>query len=540
MQTVSCGVRGTTRLAATRSGALRSDAVASRLTGLGRRLQICTFLFAIVILDCFSSASAADDDVWSIARLNAEEDHWSDLIDKPLKVEGRVSAVSKFQFRFVHCDLTFHVTEEQSRQVGLVRNVEVSGRFIKVKETGKLMFAVDRVHRLGSDVDQFDAREYKLKSTDAADWFELADWAQSRGKFYDDEELAGRTQRARKKGVQLERQSLPEGDDEARFAMAAKLNEWKLEPALREELIHEGARLKWQAAKEDAARRGRFAEWLKTAYPRSATPLKEFPAELNQKYSARPLETFASADEPTRRVLKRLFYMQVALAEILDRAQPDGGNAADIAKDLKDLVPEREDLIEAYRESAFQWRLKSIAGASRQEALRLAEDLKSRDDSEAARELLRGWIQSRETRLRKDGPIGLMQLAEDYLQLVEEEPTAVKLLAEAQRLDPSFSDPGERLKQLGYRLDDDRWVKGDGPDAGEPAQKGHGELELGMSAADVLALLGTPTAKGRIITGEGMQEVWSFGRRGTPRLLIHLQRFKVGTPPKVTRFLTER
>ncbi len=495
----------------------------------------------ILCVGCLAmtSSASADDDVWTILLLNADKEKWAERIDLPMKIEGRVSAVSKHQFRFVHCDLTFHVSEDQSRAVGNVRNVEVSGRFKKDKETGKLVFAVDRVKILPSDVEQFELNEARLKSTKAADWYELAEWAASRGRFYDDDELAGKARRARLKGLQFERQALPENDAEARFALAAKFREHKAEDRLAAELVHEGARLNWQRAKNNAEDRSRFADWLKKTYPDCIQPLDSIPAELDRRYETHPLETYRAAEDASRKTLMRLWYIQVELARIMSLEKADGGNATAIADALADRIPERTDLIEKYREMAFQWRLKSIASASRQEALRLAEELKAKKQPAQAQDLLRGWIRSREERLRKDGPIGLMQLAEDFLQLVEDEPAAVKLLAEAHQLDPSFSDPAERLKQLGYHQEQNRWKKGEATESPTTPGKAPSQLAVGMTADDVLSLLGAPSAKSRILTTVGIQEVWSFGRRGTPRLLIHLQRSTPAATPRVTRYLTE-
>lgn len=502
---------------------------------------VCQVVLMTLFVDLAASGIAfAAEEIWSIEQLNAQKEHWADWLDKPLKVEGRVSAVSKRQFRFVRCDLTFHVTEEQSRTVGNVRNVEVSGRMKKDKETGKLIFVADRVKVLPTDAEQFDSREARLKSANAEDWYELASWARTRGTFYGDDELLSRAKRAWLKGIHFERQSLPDGDAEARFDLADKLADSKLEEALRTELVHEGARLKWERAKNDARERTGFSEWLAKTYPVATRPLDAVPVELQRRYEAQPLETFRAADDATRDVLARLFFIQVESTRILALAKNDGSNASAIADALEERVPERVDLIRKYRDQSFEWRKTSVTSASRQEALRLAEELKSRDQADAARDLLRRWIHSREDRLRKDGPIGLMQLAEDYLQLVQDEHTAVKLLAEAHKLDPSFADSSERLKQLGYRLEQERWVKGEASDGLQtPGQASHGQLSIGMTSDEVLALLGTPTAKSRVFTSAGVHEVWSFGRRGAPRLLIQLQRSSAGNVPKVTRFLTE-
>jgi hypothetical protein len=507
-----------------------------------RRLRAChpytRAISAVVLLMCITGPAFAADKVWSIEDLNVEKEKWPDWIEMPLKVEGRVSAVSRHQFRFVHCELTFRVTEDQSRTVGNARNAEVSGRMKKDKETGKLFFAVDRVKIQSSDVEQFEVREAKLKSTKAEDWYELARWAQSRGKFYEDDELLAKARKTWAKGLNLERANLPANDADARLALAGRLREQQVDASLQGELIHEAARMKWQQAQKDGALDA-FAAWLKKTYPEAVQPLDKLPREQSQRYETNPIETFRTAQETDREALWRLFFIQVELARILPTAKPDFSNASAIAEELLARVPERDDLVEKYREQSFQWRIKSIAGAKREEALRVAEDLKSRDQPDEAKKLLRGWLRAQESRFRKDGPIGLMQLAEDYLQLANDEPAAVKLLAEAHTLDPSFSDPGERLKQLGYHLEQNRWIKGNAPDMPANADKSPSQLAVGMTAQAVLLLLGEPTGKTRVITNKGTQEVWSFGHRGTPRLMIYLQQPANSEKAHVTRFLTE-
>lgn len=500
------------------------------------RISPAAFLIG---LTCLTGSAFAADKVWSIEELNDEKEKWPEWIEMPLKVEGRVSTVSRHQFSFVHCkQLMFRVTEDQSRTVGNVRNVEVSGRVKKDKENGKLFFAVDRVKILTSDVEQFETREAKLKSTKADDWYALARWAQSRGKYYEDEELLAKARKAWTKGLNLERANLPANDADARLALAEKLREQQVDASLQGELIHEAARMKWQQAQKEGGLE-KFAAWLKETYPEAEKPLEKLPKEQGQRYETNPLETFRSAKETDRDTLWRLFFIQVELARILPGAKPDFSNASAVAEELLARVPERSDLIDKYREQSFQWRIKSIAGAKREEALRIAEDLKSRDQPDEAKKLLSGWLRAQEPRFRKDGPIGLMQLAEDYLQLAEDEPSAVKLLAEAHTLDPSFTDPGERLKQLGYHLEQNRWIKGNAPEMPANADKAPSQLAVGMTAQAVLQLLGEPNGKTRIITNKGTQEVWSFGRRGTPRLMIHLQQPANGEKAHVTRFLTE-
>lgn len=507
---------------------------------MSRRLLQSFVVCLILTAVCWSrQASAfAADKIYTTQEFLAEKEQWPEWIDMSFKVEGRVgSFVGRNQFRLIHSDLPFHVSDEQRRTVDAARsNVEVTGRL--KKESGKLIFVVDRVKILGSDVEQFSTKEAKLKSPKAEDWYELAKWAEARGKFYGDEELTAKARRVWMKGLQLERASLPPNDMEARLAMVEKLHLHQPDAALEAELVHEAARLKWQAAQKAGAIKP-FAEWLTKHYPASVKALAEFPAELNRQYEANPLEAFRTADAADREILSRLLFLQVEQVRILALAKADGSNASQIADELAARIPERSDLADKYREQAFGWRLKSIASAPRQEALRLADDLKSRDRADEAQELLGRWVRAQELRTLKDDPVSMVQLADEFLQLAQDEPAAVKLLAEAHALDPTFEDAGDRLNQLGYRYEQNRWIKGGSPDSPAGTEKVPGQLSLGMTAEAVLLLLGEPNGKTRIITRKGTQEIWSFGRRGTPRLLIHLHQPAGGNPPKVTRYLTE-
>lgn len=504
-------------------------------------MKLILFSLAIILSLAGSQSSAADDAPQSVAEFTAAKEKWNDLLDKPQRVEGRVTAVSKHQFRFVHCDLTFHVTEDQSRRVGNAGNVQVTGRIKRDKDSGKLYFAVDRVEIVPSDLEQFDLRDLKLKSTKPADWYDLAAWALERSDFYKDDDLAGRSRRAWRKGFGLERAGLENDDWKARLALAAKLKDREIDEKLQAELTHEAAHLKWQTSARDRKEAAAFAEWLAETYPASGKPLKTWPADFAKQYEANALKTYRDADAGEREQIPRLLMVQAELAQILPLAKADGSNAATIADAIRQRVPERTELIDKYSETLFQHRLKTVATAARADALKLADELKSRERPDDAKKLLQSWLTAQEPRLRKDGPIGLMQLADDYLRLVDDEPAAVKFLAEAHELDPSFDDAGDRLKQLGYRLNGKNWSKTDGSKPEKtPAGKVPGPLAVGMSADEVLSHMGSPTAKTRVITRNGVAEVWSFGPRGTPRLLIHLGRAPTDEKLKVTRLLTEQ
>ncbi len=489
-------------------------------------------LLLTLLLVCTSVQAAGN--VFSVRELKDRQGEWPEMLEAPFKVEGRVGSVSRVQFRFIHCDATFRVTEEQSRTIGSVRNVEVSGRFKRDKDNSKIFFAVDRVKILPSDSEEFESREAKLKTREAKEWYELADWADSRGEFYQDDDLRAKGRKARTKGLEYERINLAADDFEGRVSLAERLRKAGGDAELVAELTHEAARIHWSEAQRTRSM-NLFLAWLKKTYPASVKPLEEIPRELARRYDDKPNETFQKATPEDRDILTRLLYLKVESARILAGAKADNSNAAEIAEELAARVPERTDLIEKYRGEGMKSRLKSVGSASRAEAVRLSEELKAEDKPLAAKEVLLGWIRAQEARVRKNDPIALIQIAEDYLQLLKDEPMAVKRLIAAHELDPSLEDAGDRLKQLGYRQLDQQWIKGGAADG--PSPDAHGQLAVGMSGAAVLQLLGEPTGKTRILSRSGTQEVWSFSPRGSARLFIHLTR-PAGQPPRVTKFFT--
>lgn len=486
-----------------------------------------------------TSLLCAAEKVYSVEELNAAKDQWPQWVEQIIKVEGQViSFTGRNQFRLKQCELPFHLTDvNQLRAVDVGQNVELTGRIRK--EAGKLFFVAMRAKTLGSHLEQFAAREAKLKSAKADDWYELAKWAAERGKFYEEDELLARGRRAWRKGLQLEQAALPAGDFPSRLALAEKVHENFPDAALEGELIHEAARLKWRKAEQDGTEQ-EFLAWLKDQFPASAKPLVEYSAELNRRYVANPQETFRLADEVVRDQLVRMLALEAQLSHILPRAKADGSNAIEIADQLASLAPERTDLIDKYRELGLKWRLGSIASASRQEALQLADNLKERGQPDEAKSLLASWIRSQAAKVRNDDQVALLQLAEDYLQLVNDEAAAAKLLMAAHELDPSLEEAGNRLRQLGYRWDQDRWMKSDASDSALGPGKSSHQLAKDMTADQVRKLLGKPTGMTRVFHSKGLDEVWSFSQPGTPRLFIYFKSPGGGAALKVQRYLTEQ
>ena len=129
---------------------------------------------------------------------------------------------------------------------------------------------------------------------------------------------------------------------------------------------------------------------------------------------------------------------------------------------------------------------------------------------------------------RKEGPIGLMRVAEEYIDLLEDEQQAVKLLQEAYRLSPESERISARLTQLGFHRHEGRWIplKQFNALPEDPLRKAirEGRVVVGMTAKQVESTLGAPTSTTRIATAGQLSELWIYGEPGASRLTVHLLR----------------
>lgn len=498
------------------------------MTRFHRSVRTLSLLAGIMV---FAPAAFAAENAWSVELLNSRKAEWEKLVGPAIRIEGRIHLQGKGQMRLVKCDLVFYVNEAQLRSLNGQRSVEFSGRF--KKSEGKVTFEVGQILALPSDIEQLESRIAKLRNPRPTEWYELGEWAAGRARFYEDAELTKKAVAAFTNGVKIEWHGLPAVDGESRIRLARKAGEYKLPDDQRMELLHEGYRLLWQASlkadKPDSETWQQLATRMAADLPGSSLPLPAFPAELKRRYEREPLTVYRESPEDTRRQLHRLFYASVVLKPIEAEATVDGQNGNVIANRIERAVPEEEGLAEKYRAAKLAWRLDHAATATRQEVVQLANDYRSRQLPVFARQALQSWLHVREDRQREDGSLGLLQLAEDYLSLLQDETKAVALLREAYQLDPSFEDVARRLESLGYTLDRGAWAreKAVKPASDHSTADGNstGGISVGMTESALRKLLpARPESIARAITSTSVIEVWSYGPIGTSPLTIRLER----------------
>jgi hypothetical protein len=375
---------------------------------------------------------------------------------------------------------------------------------------------------------QYRDREAALRHPKADDWYALAQWAGERGRFYDDDELLAAARLCNVRGLGLEARDLPRDDIDGRFHLASKARTIGVPEAISDELRHEAYRAWWTRAISGAATNteelAALLRRLQTDWPHALAPLTAWPTDLLNAYTQNPLEAYRLADEAQRGILRRIFAGTVQLRQITATAAADGSNGREIAARIETQVPERRSLAEQYREQELRYRKSQIGGASKAEAIELANTFRQRRQDDQAVETLRRWLAARAQQLGKlAGAPEHLALADDYWSLLHDEATTVMHLEAARRLEPESPDVAARYRELGYELESGRWTK-PLPQQGGSRPAAATALDVGLTPAEVRQIQGGPTRIATVVSGNSVDEFWTYGEPGTSRLVVQFGR----------------
>ncbi|QDT63651.1 hypothetical protein [Calycomorphotria hydatis] len=487
----------------------------------------------VIVLLCGRVASS--EDVWSTKELLDAKNRWDLFIDagKELTLEGRRSSMAPTLLKLRECPITFRPVDEEFRLSRAPDRVKVTGYL--TKEKGEVEFRVRRLEPLPSDEEEYRRRRSSLKIDKVDGWYELADWAEGRGKFYDDPDMLELAREARLLAWKNERRDLATENAAARNPLIDKAKQFGFDDALIDELTHEMLWLEWQELKSFSGDKDDLQQQVDSLLKKvrgslagADLNLAPFPKELNKTYLFQPLKTYADADSKVRAKLSRLFVIDVERWRIESDAREDNSNGDEIAARIEKIIPERADLARRYRNRELDYRINNIANVTRAEAIQLSADLKEVGDPIRARKVLETWLASRVKLLRQDGVPGLVRAAEETIRLIDDKQASAKLLMEAFEIAPDSKQVAEQLTRLGYRKIGNRWLPPDA-DAAEVtdpklAAMRSGVIDVGMSAAQVRGTLGSPDRIFRSISLSQVHEAWIYNTGGS-RLVIHLTRY---------------
>jgi hypothetical protein len=503
--------------------------------------RILVILFATALAGWINTATAvAQTPLLFVEAYNRLLEEKEVAVSVDYRIEGRISSIAPNLLKLQKCSQIFRPAKGKTfgKPPSKRGVVELFGRLQVVDR--KRVIVVSSIRFLDDDSAMYELKRKALRRNMPDDWYRLARWAGRRAEFYDDDQLRKQTIEANRHGVELQRKQLTDINPATLLALAKRATDLRLPDGIRQQYVHQAHRTTWdRLQKTKRPDMTLLLTALKTQLPGVTERLPTPQPELEKTYRANPLGVYRQADEKARRKLHRIFYSDVLLASILQTAESDGSSGFDIADRIDKQLPEQHNLAERHRERELKDRLAHVDRLTRQEMLDLADRFRRRKQPEAAGKAVETWLEATETQLRKEGPIGLMNAAEEYIDLLEDREKGVALLKEAYKLSPESERIAERLMQLEYRLVDGKWIP-----AGQvkerpldPIQKAirEGRVIEGMTATQVRSTLGTATSVTRIATAGQISELWIFGERNATRITVHLLRRTPRSPLTAVR-----
>jgi hypothetical protein len=408
--------------------------------------------------------------------------------------------------------------------------VELTGKIHFEKQKKEFSFDILAVREVPSDLDKFHDMRRKLPQDAPEKWYELGQWAKTRGTFYNDAQLLTRSEEAYRQGFDLERKALAKDDPEGLLTLAEKARKLQLSPALRGELAHEAFHLLWKkrdklppAALDDVAER--MTGYLQDCKKAPDRPLH---SELMKNYKDRPLETYAAADEKTRKKIHRLLYSDLKLRSITAGLAADSSNGFEIAAQIDKEVHEQHKLAESYRDRALAAMAADIDNMTRGQMLDLADRYRDRQHNKEADRLIESWLTLRLRALDADDTEGLLELTDEYKKLLKQHDFANRLLIDAWKRNPKATDIAERLEKEGYHREGNNWLSAteynNRPEGQIEKAIRAGKVELGMSPSHVRRSLGEPAAQARVVTAGQVTEVWRYELSESIHLIVRFVR----------------
>ena len=383
---------------------------------------------------------AAGGGAQSIQSFVELKDKWADLVGSSFRVEGHITIVTKNYVKFKACELTFRSSRSLPKLSGNSKVVEISGRLGKESD-GKLFFDIDSIKELPTDLQTVKQREDKLSKGSSKEWYELAEWATLRGKFYGDDELLKRAKDLSWKGLKIERTEFKEITPDALRKLAERARTEGLEDALQLDLRHESFWLEWESLRKTPPPADfnkevdqksdplfLFLGRLDAEFAGATSKTTDVLPLLINEYRRNPVLSYHNADVASRPVFHRLFHVEVATAAITRITRPDGSNGSEIADRIDELIPEQHALAEKHRDHELAFLSKSSSTLSRTQLNDLVQRCRDRKLDDLAKDAITRWLIRREQSLRKDGVTGLIQLSDERLALLQDQAGAGALL----------------------------------------------------------------------------------------------------------------
>jgi hypothetical protein len=517
-----------------RQSSAASPAFGRRLSAERARMLVVRVCFGSILVTGawgFGSDVWGDEPEYTVRQIVENETSWSLYAETKTRfsVIGYIGSRTDRQIHMKNCELRF-VMKPSTEFPNLFKR----SKFLKLKghfdlAEKKPIFLIESIDTTPALIQRFRAEALSIDSKDFQSQRKLGDLIKKEADFYDDEELHAKAKEIYFQSLRVERESTKNLTPELLDGWVEQLKDYGVAETIQEEWTHDSLWLRWRNLKNPRGTEFKqFARLLAEKFPASRTILETPQPLLQSEYLKNPERVFANAGGEQRSKLARLFYIEVLVRDLEQEARADGSNGDEIAKRYRELLPELPDKFSEHENAWLAWRSSGLEQASRDEALALSRDFRTRNRTDEAREAIDTWLKARLKVWKKDGASGLLRGAEEYLDLLEDRTQAVSLLKSAWNLAPQNEEIEKKLADLGFYRHQGDWITQAEFDKLPPDQLleavKRGEVVKGMSPDQVQRAWGKPAETHMSFSAGRIGHVWVFGESGDNRLTVHFLR----------------
>ncbi len=460
---------------------------------------------------------AAQESVLEVHELQAEPDRW---IGRTLMVAGRFQSASADRVRLVNSDIVFELPRASRRLKSGIRVVELRGQL--ERRGGQLHFVASSYVALPSEAEQFATRHAQLTEGNFEGLRELADWVERRATWYDDKDLSDLAIDAWREAILWEADHVARGRDaDQLLALADQAAELGCdEREVRGLRFHALYLMREQLAEKDSGALDTLAQRVAKLLPGAETPPGSVSDALQRGFRIDPVSLYFKSDEVARELLDRLFWSDL-IVRWLEARSREGDDPSRLARSAASLLPEHPELARRFELEAADRLAAEPRHLPRGKMLELREEFHRLEEPRRAERLAESWLSLQRGALARANINGRLRLAADYLELLDDESTAVELYLEVLELGPDHDAAQIALDQLGYELVAGQWQRP--PAEGQrPVTVERRSVEVGDSENVARRRLPPPDRIARTLSAGAITEQWIYD--GPPPFIVFLRR----------------
>jgi hypothetical protein len=479
----------------------------------------------LLLWACSGWAAAPADPVPEVDAIDLAKR--SDLIGKEIIVDGRLAFFQIHDGIFDEAYLKKTTTvfrlpvELRSRQAPDAAGLRLQG--VLKKESGALVFDVTAMTQLPGDRERLRQGVAQLAAGDSEGRLAWARWARRRGTEFDEPALVEKAGLLAAEAIRIEAKRPGVDLPDANLRLAHRARDLGVPEPDPSALIHRAFRQKLNGL-FGSTDLDLFVKDVESLLPVSRSPLP-IPADLADwegPYHKDPAEVYRKAPEPVRRALDRRLLLDILQKRFERQIGEHPDQALTIAGQIREQMPDRPAFATSIEAEALARMTDNdhLKFMTVNELRSLLKRFEARSEPTRVQDVTQRWLQQQRNRLRPTDAEARVALATHYESMLNDRLTALELLRESFKIDPSSKETDKAFRRLGFRKVGDQWVDAKSPaarvkttgngDGHPPRVDPTAEPLQNMTRAEVRAQLGEPTSIARSASQGELLEQWIY------------------------------